>query len=120
MELRLTRDEVANTKWPDRISNDLQSDWLALYSQHEADAKALAEKDAMIRELAESAFLEIATETTEGKLKGWWDSCARREACDAGDKLVELGLWEIHPTAGYGRRQFYRPIKRPPATGEGR
>lgn len=40
---------------------------------------------------------------------GWWDTLAMSSAMEAGDRLVELGLWERKP-GGHGRRQFYRPI----------
>ena len=55
-------------------------------------------------ELLEDAFREIAIESPDG----WFDSCGRSTACDYGDKLVELGLWEKRP-CGVGRRQWYRP-----------
>jgi NTP pyrophosphatase (non-canonical NTP hydrolase) len=47
----------------------------------------------------------------DGDMAGWYDTNAIGTAVEAGDRLVELGLWERHPD-GYGRRWFYRPIKK--------
>lgn len=44
----------------------------------------------------------------EGDKAGWYDTMALSHVRDAGDELVEMGLWERHPD-GYGRRWFYRP-----------
>jgi hypothetical protein len=40
---------------------------------------------------------------------GWVDTMALSHIRNAGERLVELGLWERRP-GGFGRRQFYRPI----------
>lgn len=47
----------------------------------------------------------------DGKNAGWWGTCALSHVCEAGDWLVEKGLWEIKPD-GYGRAQFYRPLEK--------
>lgn len=56
---------------------------------------------------------EVITNTghfvRDGEMRDWFDSCAMSVVCDAGDRLVELGLWEFHPK-GYDRRWFYRPL----------
>ena len=39
---------------------------------------------------------------------GWIDSMAHSCVCDAGDRLVEMGLCE-RKDGGCGRRQWYRP-----------
>lgn len=46
---------------------------------------------------------------TSGEFKGWWDSQADSGVVDAGEKLVEAGLWEQHP-GGVGRRQWFRKV----------
>lgn len=63
-------------------------------------------------ELIEEAFQLIACKDTAGPREGWYDSMARRDAVDYGNRLVELGLWERHPD-GYGRRWWYRPKVKP-------
>jgi hypothetical protein len=40
---------------------------------------------------------------------GWYGAMALSHVRDAGDRLVELGVWERHPD-GAGRMQWYRPI----------
>ena len=90
-----------------------------------ADTLRVKEKDdliAHVREL-EGELSELLNESFRAlafyidpkskdasKLGGWWDSQARGDVCDLGDRLVELGLWERHPD-GYGRAQFYRPLR---------
>jgi hypothetical protein len=44
---------------------------------------------------------------SSGKFKGYIDTMALSSVMDAGDRLVELGLWEKHPD-GVGRRWWYR------------
>lgn len=46
---------------------------------------------------------------TYGERAGWWDTMALSHVRELGDRLVELKLWEKHPS-GYGRRWFYRPL----------
>lgn len=41
---------------------------------------------------------------------GWIDSCCMSSAVYAGNKLVELGVYERDEKRGGGRRQFYRRI----------
>lgn len=42
---------------------------------------------------------------------GWIDTMCLSHVIEAGDALVKLGLYDIRPH-GYGRRQFYRKIKK--------
>lgn len=70
---------------------------------------ANAEIKTLRAELA--SHLEIILQC-EGSLStalrpGWWDSMCNSCAVEAGDRLVELGLYERH-AGGVGRRQFYR------------
>ncbi len=67
---------------------------------------------AEVADLTEEAFRLIARLETGGPHEGWYDSMARTDAINYGDRLVELGLWERHPD-GYGRRWWYRPIIKP-------
>lgn len=75
----------------------------------------LDEKDKVIGRLREAeidaridAFCEIGFKINDGSDRdGWWDSCARSDACEHGNWLVENAGWERHPD-GYGRRWFYR------------
>jgi len=46
----------------------------------------------------------------DGKYEGYYDSMASSSTMAAGERLVELGLWEKHPD-GTGRRWFYRRRK---------
>lgn len=62
-----------------------------------------------LAELLEDAFCQLAHKEKRGDRQGWWDTCAITTAKIQGDRLVELGLWEKHPT-GYGRRWWYRPV----------
>jgi hypothetical protein len=75
--------------------------------------KAAADEIERLREelgaQLETAMASEAYCHRDGDYAGWWDTQALRSVMEIGDKLVELGLWERHPTAGHGRRQFYRP-----------
>ena len=64
-----------------------------------------------LAELIDDAFRRFASEQYGGDRHGWWDTCGLTLAMMYGDRLVELGLWEKHPT-GHGRRWWYRPVKR--------
>ena len=48
---------------------------------------------------------------TTGVYAGWHDTMALSTVRDAGDRLVELGVWERHPDEK-GRRAWYRPLKK--------
>ena len=66
-----------------------------------------------IARLNETIIRTGGYEVTEGRRAGWWDTMALSHVQEAGDALVELGLWERHPD-GYGRRWFYRPVRGQP------
>lgn len=61
----------------------------------------------LVREYAEDVLLECGHRQEDG----WIDSCARNTAVEAGDRLVDMGLYERHPD-GHGRRQWYRRKER--------
>ena len=65
----------------------------------------------LVKYLGEAFRAAGAYYVESGDKAGWWDSGAHGTVRDFGDRLVELGLWERHPD-GYGRRWFYRPLKR--------
>lgn len=54
------------------------------------------------------AFRLRAYEVRRGARAGWWDTQALSQVKLLGDRLVELGKWERHPS-GRGRRWWYRP-----------
>lgn len=56
--------------------------------------------------------LTVSMEVTELDGERWWDSMSRFSYI--GDELVELGVWEKHPTAGVGGRQYYRKLESKP------
>lgn len=67
--------------------------------------------DDMKRELVEAhedAFYGSATLIEKGEKAGWYDTNALSHVMEAGDALVDLGVFEVHPD-GFGRRWFYRP-----------
>jgi hypothetical protein len=73
-------------------------------------AKAIAENKALredVIQYASGVFFEIATKDDDG----WYCTNARGTAIDAGDKLVALGVMETDPKRGYGRVQYYRPVR---------
>lgn len=57
----------------------------------------------------EDALCRAGYRIHSGEFTGWYDSCAVSSAVAAGDRLVDLGVWE-KLSDGHGRRQFYRPI----------
>ena len=70
--------------------------------------------DEMKRELVEAhedAFYGSATLIEKGEKAGWYDTNALSHVMEAGDALVDLGVFEVHPD-GFGRRWFYRPKER--------
>ncbi len=72
----------------------------------------LKDNDLLRDELTECYAETISNEgylVDSGCMKGWYDSMAKGNVKYAGDRLVDLGLWERHPD-GTGRRWFYRPI----------
>ncbi len=108
MELRLTREIVANSN-PNAVTRmgigALLCDWLALYAQHEADAKALAEKDARLAKLRRYA---LALEPYAREVNYLLDKDLR----DAEKNLDAQDSAEMD--------KEHESAKRPPATGEGR
>ena len=90
---------------------------------HAACRERIAELEAEVAllkdELAESLVATLRSSwcsISTGTMAGWVDSCAMATAMEAGDRLVELGLWERHPN-GYGRRWFYRRVQAAEAAG---
>ena len=80
--------------------------------------RQLAAAKAEIVELLETIMGEGQVIET-GDKAGWTDTMALSHVRDAGERLVELGIWERHPD-GYGRRWFYRrkPAARADAEGK--
>lgn len=78
--------------------------------------EGLRAESAQMLDLLDSAMREIAHYPGD-PLEGdgvWWDTMSLSTACEIGDMLVTLDLWEKQE-GGHGRRQFYRPVKKPPS-----
>ncbi len=56
---------------------------------------------AEVIERCEAVLYAAGYEHGQDEFKGWVDTCAMSSAQEAGDRLVELGLWERHPK-GFG------------------
>jgi len=69
--------------------------------------------DELISEIQEFAWDSFVGRAHYDKEKDLYDSCALSSVCDAGDKLVELGVLTRIPD-GFGRRWFYRMKKTDP------
>lgn len=83
----------------------------ALCDEIEAGEKRIAE---LTSELIQS-LADVVTQCgyyvpQSEKYGGWYDTQALKYVMEAGDRLVELGVWEKHPE-GTGRRWFYRPLR---------
>jgi hypothetical protein len=82
-----------------------------------ADVMHLIQEVQYLREELTEMYVDILVNVgslihdPDHEANGWYCSNAMRDPIYAGDKLVELGLWEKHPTAGHGRVQYYRPKK---------
>jgi len=70
-----------------------------------AEAEVARLKSELV-ELLEECINEIGCRGKDDRV-GWTFSMGRRTVCDAGDRLVEMGLWERHPR-GVGKTQWYR------------
>lgn len=105
------RNEVSIGDAITQMSNNCAAQWLASEAQAVTE-RWLREQLATMQTAAVESWEAIvhteALRITEGPLAGWWDSCAIAAVVEAGDALMNTGLWE-RDSGGCGRRQFYRP-----------
>jgi hypothetical protein len=83
---------------------------------HSAHAKLLRDQLMPLR----AEYIEVLEDVLVGQghtvtepgdpMHGWIDTMALSPVRDAGDKLVELGIYERASGEGHGRRQFYKKI----------
>ena len=105
---------VAFKKWPEFLRdahkvlhNDFQTmehNWKVYGAAFTTAANRIARLEA---ELVQ-ALTDIVVNVGYIQSDGWIDSMAHSCVCDAGDRLVEMGLCE-RKDGGCGRRQWYRP-----------
>lgn len=77
-----------------------------------AELAELREKAAERNSFRNELIFSLTVAMTQGFLdqkSGWRDSMSNSDVLYAGNRLVELGLWERRPD-GVGRRQFYREL----------
>lgn len=74
--------------------------------------KQTAELEGDLAEYLDDAFRQIAHREEDG----WWDTMALSTATGLGDRLCEMGLWEVRP-GNLGRRQWFRPVDTEPKKG---
>ena len=105
---------VAFKKWPEFLRdahrvlhNDFQTmehNWKVYGAAFTTAANTIAGLEQELADALESIVYGQGHQDPDG----WIDSMAMSDVCDAGDRLVELGLWD-RKDGGYGRRQWYRP-----------
>lgn len=97
----------------DQLVGDLNTECIEHIAGIDAMDAVVDERDRLREELIEwilDYFHTNAHEEKDGPMAGWWDTMAMSSVLNAGDKLVELGLYERHPD-GVGRRWFFRSKK---------